>query len=170
MLLEAQATVDIRDSNGETPLQINTAFYLIVETDKDFNTSLAWWFWSGRAGMRPLHYAAWQGKAESVLMLLRSGASVNGASQDGHIPLHLAAQYGHYEVVSPNTDSTHLGSGVEGSTLTLTKPKTFKTLISEPMKECHDDDDDVSVGDAAAASVQPLSGQQDQEDSSGPGL
>lgn len=50
--------------------------------------------------MRPLHYAAWQGKAESVLMLLRSGASVNSASLDGHIPLHLAAQYGHYEVVS----------------------------------------------------------------------
>ncbi|KAM3863461.1 caskin-2 [Diretmus argenteus] len=48
--------------------------------------------------MRPLHYAAWQGKAESVLMLLRSGASVNGISQDGHIPLHLAAQYGHYDV------------------------------------------------------------------------
>lgn len=54
------------------------------------------------AGMRPLHYAAWQGKAESVLMLLRSGASVNGVSLDGHIPLHLAAQYGHYEVVSPH--------------------------------------------------------------------
>uniref|UniRef100_A0A8B9H2Z3 Caskin-2 n=1 Tax=Astyanax mexicanus TaxID=7994 RepID=A0A8B9H2Z3_ASTMX len=50
------------------------------------------------AGMRPLHYAAWQGKAESVLLLLRAGASVNGASQDGQIPLHLAAQYGHYEV------------------------------------------------------------------------
>lgn len=51
-------------------------------------------------GMRPLHYASWQGKADSVLMLLRAGASVNGASQDGQIPLHLAAQYGHYEVVS----------------------------------------------------------------------
>lgn len=51
-------------------------------------------------GMRPLHYAAWQGKAESVLMLLRAGASVNAASQDGQIPLHLAAQYGHYDVVS----------------------------------------------------------------------
>lgn len=51
------------------------------------------------AGMRPLHYAAWQGKADSVLMLLRAGASVNGASQDGQIPLHLSAQYGHYEVV-----------------------------------------------------------------------
>ncbi|KTF96542.1 hypothetical protein cypCar_00024839 [Cyprinus carpio] len=48
--------------------------------------------------MRPLHYAALQGKADSVLMLLRAGASVNGASQDGQIPLHLAAKYGHYEV------------------------------------------------------------------------
>ncbi|XP_037113242.1 caskin-2 [Syngnathus acus] len=61
-LLEAQAVVDVEDSNG----------------------------------MRPLHYAAWQGKSESVL--LRSGASVNGVSLDGHIPLHLAAQYGHYHV------------------------------------------------------------------------
>ncbi|KAJ0060496.1 hypothetical protein NL108_014182, partial [Boleophthalmus pectinirostris] len=48
--------------------------------------------------MRPLHYAAWQGKADSVLLLLRSGASVNSPSLDGQIPLHLSAQYGHYEV------------------------------------------------------------------------
>uniref|UniRef100_A0A8C5DFV8 Caskin-2 n=1 Tax=Gouania willdenowi TaxID=441366 RepID=A0A8C5DFV8_GOUWI len=48
--------------------------------------------------MRPLHYAAWQGKADSVLLLLRAGASVNSASHDGQIPLHLSAQYGHYEV------------------------------------------------------------------------
>ncbi|TRY82210.1 hypothetical protein DNTS_032387 [Danionella cerebrum] len=56
VLLDAQAVVDIKDSN------------------------------------------AWQGKADSVLMLLRSGAAVNSTSQDGQIPLHLAAQYGHYEV------------------------------------------------------------------------
>ena len=51
-------------------------------------------------GMRPLHYAAWQGKADAVLLLLRAGASVNSPSHDGQIPLHLSAQYGHYEVVS----------------------------------------------------------------------
>lgn len=51
-------------------------------------------------GMRPLHYAAWQGKADSVLLLLRAGASLNYSSNDGQIPLHLSAQYGHYEVVS----------------------------------------------------------------------
>lgn len=50
--------------------------------------------------MRPLHYAAWQGRVEPVHLLLRAAASVNMASQDGQIPLHLSAQYGHYEVVS----------------------------------------------------------------------
>lgn len=55
--------------------------------------------------MRPLHYAAWQGKADSVLLLLRAGASVNSPSNDGQIPLHLSAQYGHYEVVSKQTNT-----------------------------------------------------------------
>lgn len=58
-----------------------------------------------RLGMRPLHYAAWQGKADSVLLLLRAGAAVNSPSNDGQIPLHLSAQYGHYEVVSKQTNT-----------------------------------------------------------------
>ncbi|CAF87300.1 unnamed protein product, partial [Tetraodon nigroviridis] len=49
-------------------------------------------------GMRPLHYAAWQGKADSALLLLRAGASVNALSHDEQMPLHLSAQYGHYKV------------------------------------------------------------------------
>lgn len=94
-LLDAQAVVDVKDSNGKDrtpPLhhQQQDQFWL-----KSHLCPLAVF-----AGMRPLHYAAWQGKSESVLMLLRSGASVNGISLDGHIPLHLAAQYGHYQVVS----------------------------------------------------------------------
>lgn len=47
-----------------------------------------------------MHYAAWQGRVEPVRVLLRAAASVNMASLDGQIPLHLSAQYGHYEVVS----------------------------------------------------------------------
>lgn len=58
--------------------------------------------------MRPLHYAAWQGKAEPMKMLLKSGSSVNGQSDEGQIPLHLAAQHGHYDVVS---DASHALSG-----------------------------------------------------------
>lgn len=38
-------------------------------------------------------------------MLLRAAASVNMASLDGQIPLHLSAQYGHYEVVSENPET-----------------------------------------------------------------
>ncbi|PWA21303.1 hypothetical protein CCH79_00018445 [Gambusia affinis] len=48
-------------------------------------------------GMRPLHYAAWQGKTEPMKMLLKAGSSVNGQSDEGQIPLHLSAQHGHYD-------------------------------------------------------------------------
>lgn len=61
------------------------------------------------AGMRPLHYAAWQGRLEPVRLLLRASAAVNAASLDGQIPLHLAAQYGHYDVVCEST--AHRGAG-----------------------------------------------------------
>lgn len=49
--------------------------------------------------MRPLHYAAWQGKKEPMKMVLKAGSSVNIPSDEGQIPLHLAAQHGHYDVV-----------------------------------------------------------------------
>ncbi|OXB81862.1 UNVERIFIED_CONTAM: hypothetical protein H355_015059 [Colinus virginianus] len=48
--------------------------------------------------MRPLHYAAWQGKKEPMKMVLKAGSSVNIPSDEGQIPLHLAAQHGHYDV------------------------------------------------------------------------
>ena len=71
-------------------------------------------------GMRPLHYAAWQGKADSVLLLLRAGASVNSSSHDGQIPLHLSAQYGHYEVVGTHTH-THIHTHTHTDTHTHTR-------------------------------------------------
>lgn len=45
-------------------------------------------------------------------MLLKSGSSVNGQSDEGQIPLHLAAQHGHYDVVSdaPNALSSVLST------------------------------------------------------------
>eukprot|EP00062_Callorhinchus_milii_P020475 gi/632976165/ref/XP_007904644.1/ PREDICTED: caskin-1 [Callorhinchus milii] len=48
--------------------------------------------------MRPLHYAAWQGKVEPMKMLLKAGSTVNTQSDEGQIPLHLSAQHGHYDV------------------------------------------------------------------------
>lgn len=49
-------------------------------------------------GMRPLHYAAWQGRKEPMKLVLKAGSAVNIPSDEGHIPLHLAAQHGHYDV------------------------------------------------------------------------
>lgn len=49
--------------------------------------------------MRPLHYAAWQGRKEPMKLVLKAGSAVNIPSDEGHIPLHLAAQHGHYDVV-----------------------------------------------------------------------
>ncbi|CAB1312976.1 unnamed protein product, partial [Coregonus sp. 'balchen'] len=77
LLLEAQATVDIKDTNG----------------------------------MRPLHYAAWQGKADSVLLLLRAGASSEMLLQHqsnpcllnkaNKTPLDLACEFGRLKCVKP---------------------------------------------------------------------
>ncbi|CAF0799343.1 unnamed protein product, partial [Didymodactylos carnosus] len=49
--------------------------------------------------LRPLHYASWQGRTEPVFLLLRRGANVNEQSISGDTALHLAAQYGHNDVV-----------------------------------------------------------------------
>ncbi|XP_071483151.1 uncharacterized protein [Diadema antillarum] len=49
--------------------------------------------------MRPLHYAAWQGKVEPVRLLLQAGSDPNQPSLDCETPLHLASQYGSYAVV-----------------------------------------------------------------------
>uniref|UniRef100_A0A8C3A094 Uncharacterized protein n=1 Tax=Cyclopterus lumpus TaxID=8103 RepID=A0A8C3A094_CYCLU len=72
LLLESQAAVDIRDQKVCTSI----------------NYSLC----------HPLTHVSWQGKAEPMKMLLKSGSSVNGQSDEGQIPLHLAAQHGHYDV------------------------------------------------------------------------
>lgn len=62
--------------------------------------TVAYKFRSILPGMRPLHYAAWQGMLEPVTILLESGASPKEPSNDGESPLHFSCQHGHAEVVS----------------------------------------------------------------------
>lgn len=83
------------------------------------------------SGMRPLHYAAWQGRLEPVRLLLRASAAVNAASLDGQIPLHLAAQYGHYEVVSE--PAWRAGAGWGGGRVW---PAASLTLALPPSQKC----------------------------------
>ncbi|KAG7266426.1 hypothetical protein CRUP_001991, partial [Coryphaenoides rupestris] len=46
-----------------------------------------------------LHHAALNGNLELISLLLESQAAVDIRDQKGQIPLHLAAQHGHYDVV-----------------------------------------------------------------------
>lgn len=118
LLLEAQTVVDIRDRNGMThfhwtcpciqpppPPRALSRGAIHFTRPNSYLSSISLLVCACAslvppAGMRPLHYAAWQGRPGPVTLLLRAGASPSVPSHDGHTPLHLAAQYGHYEVVS----------------------------------------------------------------------
>lgn len=85
--------------------------------------------------MRPLHYAAWQGRLEPVRLLLRASAAVNAASLDGQIPLHLAAQYGHYEVVREPAYLPARGSGAVEGAGRLARPDSSLSCL-HPSQKC----------------------------------
>lgn len=109
--------------------------------------------------MRPLHYAAWQGRLEPVRLLLRASAAVNASSLDGQIPLHLAAQYGHYEVVCE--PACFLKGVLEQGPGAGTRGSPGQTPYLTPR---------TPVRNAPPASVQPMPGQQGQKDTPGSGL
>ena len=50
-------------------------------------------------GMRPLHYAAWQGHEGPVKLLLNGKSCPNNPCTQGVTPLHLAGEHGHVSVV-----------------------------------------------------------------------
>lgn len=86
--------------------------------------------------MRPLHYAAWQGRLEPVRLLLRASAAVNAASLDGQIPLHLAAQYGHYEVVRELEARVGAGSGPAARPPHSAPPLQSEMLLQHQSNPC----------------------------------
>ncbi|ELW67817.1 Caskin-1 [Tupaia chinensis] len=81
LLLEAQAAVDIKDNKGKPGPRLG-----------------------------PLSSLG-QGRKEPMKLVLKAGSAVNIPSDEGHIPLHLAAQHGHYDVVRPVWGTGKLGGG-----------------------------------------------------------
>lgn len=122
LLLEAQAAVDIKDNKGECQAPARAPALspgVLAEGSRGARPA--------PAGMRPLHYAAWQGKKEPMKMVLKAGSSVNIPSDEGQIPLHLAAQHGHYDVV-------RRGTGVAGGAATPALPSPAPGL-ARPQSE-----------------------------------
>ncbi|NXE70740.1 CSKI1 protein, partial [Calcarius ornatus] len=98
LLLEAQAAVDIKDNKGESRVPCPVPAAGSARCLGTWKAHMEGSRLLAPAGMRPLHYAAWQGKKEPMKMVLKAGSSVNIPSDEGQIPLHLAAQHGHYDV------------------------------------------------------------------------
>jgi len=105
-------------------------------------------------------------------VLLRAAASVNMASLDGQIPLHLSAQYGHYEVVSGSPETpTHpprVSLGVRGWGANPVVPGGREAGVQRMLSPCATLS--LAVRNAAPAPVQPLPHQQGEENPPGPGL
>ncbi|XP_048202166.1 LOW QUALITY PROTEIN: receptor-interacting serine/threonine-protein kinase 4 [Perognathus longimembris pacificus] len=109
-LLERQASAHEADCEGRTPLHVacqhgrEQVVRLLLRRGADAGLR-------GKDAWLPLHYAAWQGHLPVVKLLARRpGAGVNAPTRQGHTPLHLAAQRGHYRAARALLD---LGGDVD---------------------------------------------------------
>lgn len=88
--------------------------------------------------LRPLYYAAWNGNAEIVSLLLKHGADINAKGRDpysfnsaynaGHMALHIAARKGHLEAVRVL---------IENGTDVYAQAKSGKSALDEARESRH---------------------------------
>ena len=85
-----QTRVDDRNAEDETPLMLavfhnqKSVVHLLIERQADVN----------KPGWTPLHYAATQGHADMVRVLMQHHAYIDAPSPNGTTPLMMAAHYG----------------------------------------------------------------------------
>lgn len=103
-LTVASFSPQLRDPSGAgTPLHFASASRVafnqtrilaaLLSAGADVNSVHANW------RRTPLHYACYRGNTDAASQLIRASASVNPVDVGGHTPLHVAAYYGHYEIV-----------------------------------------------------------------------
>ncbi len=93
LLLAAGAEVDVRDTDGLTPLHTAAAFSdtpavrLLLAADAEVNART-------KDGLTPLHLAARFSKTPAVVeLLIGVHAKLDARTKDGLTPLHLAARF-----------------------------------------------------------------------------
>lgn len=98
-LLKIKAPVDLRSSQGWTPLHLAAVggYDAIVKRLRESGASCD--TPESHYGRTPLHSASFMGHPKTVRLLLELGASPEALDKAGNSPLHLAAERGQSEVV-----------------------------------------------------------------------
>jgi ankyrin repeat protein len=97
LLLANKADLEVKDNNGETPLQEaalegnDDLVKFLLDKKADVNTK-------NNKGNTPLLNVAHQGRISIVRLLLANKADVNSKNNDGNTPLQLAVLQGHNDV------------------------------------------------------------------------
>ncbi len=99
-LLNQGANVKARDTQQKTPLHCAAAWagpvkILDLLIDKGADVKARDW-----ADWTPLHHAAYEGRADAVVLLLKCGADPNAKDDQGWTPLHWAMQREHNDIVA----------------------------------------------------------------------
>jgi ankyrin repeat protein len=106
-LIEAGASVNRPDANGDSPLHwsVNNPamLRLLLRNYADVNAK-------SKTGLTTLHIAANYGKIESVQELVKNGANLNAKDNKNRAPLYYCIQNGHYKVAKFLLDN---GSTIE---------------------------------------------------------
>ena len=94
-LLERGVRIDIRDSEGRTPLHRAASYRMAMlllchGADPEARDEVGW---------TPLHKAARRGHRGAARALIQSGANIEAVDAESRTPLHKAALRGHREIV-----------------------------------------------------------------------
>jgi ankyrin repeat protein len=107
VLIEAGASVNRPDANGESPLHwsVNNpaTLRLLLRNSADVNAK-------SKTGVTALHLAAGSGNIESAQELVKNGANLNAKDIENRAPLYYCIQNGHCEVAKFLLDN---GSTIE---------------------------------------------------------
>ena len=100
LLLEHGVTVDVRNSNAQTPLHCALAPWggsvdvtrMLLEHGADVNCQ-------DNDGSSPLHLSCYKSSLEDTRLLLEHGAKIHAQDNDGKTPLQIASARGHQEII-----------------------------------------------------------------------